>query len=44
MRRKLDEVKYVGIDEKSVLKGHKYASLMVDIGGARILDVVKIEH
>ena len=40
-RRELDEIKYVGIDEKSFLKGHKYASLMVDIGGERVLDVVE---
>jgi len=40
-RRELDEIKYVGIDEKSFLKGHKYASLMVDIGGQRVLDVVE---
>jgi len=40
-RREVDEVKNVGIDEKSFLKGHKYASLMVDIEGRRILDVVE---
>lgn len=40
-RRELDEIKNVGIDEKSFLKGHKYASLMVDIDGGRILDVVQ---
>jgi transposase len=40
-RRKLEEIKNVGIDEKSFLKGHKYASLMVDIDGERILDVVE---
>ncbi|MGE0528480.1 MAG: ISL3 family transposase [Bdellovibrionales bacterium] len=40
-RRELDEIKNVGIDEKSFLKGHKYASLMVDIDGERILDVVE---
>lgn len=40
-RRKLDEMKNVGIDEKSFLKGHKYASLMVDIDGERVLDVVE---
>lgn len=41
MRRELDEIKNVGIDEKSFLKGHKYASLMVDIDGERVLDVVE---
>lgn len=40
-RRDLDEIKHVGIDEKSFLKGHKYASLMTDIDGERVLDVVE---
>lgn len=40
-RRELDDIKYVGIDEKSFLKGHKYATLMVDINGSRVLDVVQ---
>ncbi len=40
-RRELDELKHIGIDEKSFLKGHKYASLMVDIDGERVLDVVE---
>ncbi len=40
-RRDLDEIKYVGIDEKSFLKGHKYASLMVDLDANRVLDVVE---
>lgn len=40
-RRKLDKIRQVGIDEKSFLKGHKYASLLTDIDGARVLDVVE---
>lgn len=40
-RREFDEIKHVGIDEKSFLKGHKYASLMVDINGERIMEVVE---
>lgn len=39
--RTVDDIKNVGIDEKSFLKGHKYVSLMVDIDGSRILDVVQ---
>jgi transposase len=39
--RKLTKMKNVGIDEKSFLKGHKYASLMVDIDGERVVDVVE---
>jgi transposase len=41
MRRTLHDMPYVGIDEKSFLKGHKYASLMTDIAGARVLEVVQ---
>ena len=41
LRREIDEIRNVGIDEKSFLKGHKYASLMVDIDGERVLDVVE---
>ncbi len=40
-RRDLEEIKYVGIDEKSFLKGQSYASLMTDIDGKRVLDVVE---
>jgi transposase len=40
-RRKLTNIKNVGVDEKSFLKGHKYASLMVDIDGERVIDVVE---
>jgi len=41
VRREIDEIRNIGIDEKSFLKGHKYASLMVDIDGERVLDVVE---
>lgn len=39
-RRDLDEVKYVGIDEKNFGKGHDYVSVMTDIDGGRVLEVV----
>lgn len=39
-RRDEEVVPYVGIDEKSFLKGHRYASLMTDLGRGRVLDVV----
>ena len=38
-RRSLDEVKHVGIDEKSFRKGHDYVSVMTDIDGSRVLEV-----
>lgn len=40
-RRKRRAVRHVGIDEKSFLKGHRYASLAVDLDDPRVLDVVE---
>lgn len=40
-RRKEEEITYVGIDEKSFLKGHRYASLMTDLEKGRVLEVVE---
>ena len=39
-RRDLDEIKHVGIDEKSFRKGQDYVSVMTDIEGGRVLEVV----
>lgn len=42
MERRTDEdVPYIGIDEKSFLKGHKYATIMTDITGKRVLEVAQ---
>lgn len=40
-RRQVDEVRRVGMDEKSFGKGHSYVSVMTDLDGARVLDVVE---
>jgi len=40
-RRELETVEQVGIDEKSYRRGHRYISLMTDIGGSRVLEVVE---
>lgn len=40
-RRERDEIPWIGMDEKSFRKGHNYISLMNDIEGARVLDVVE---
>src|SRR3989338_4919927 len=40
-RNKDDVVLHVGIDEKSFLKGHHYASLATDLERGRVLDVVE---
>jgi transposase len=40
-RRKLEKIDYVGIDEKSFKKGHSYVSLLNDLKGGRVLEVVK---
>ena len=40
-RKDSDNLRHVGIDEKSFLKGHRYASLAVDLDNPRVLDVVE---
>ena len=40
LRRAEQEVVHLGIDEKSAEKGHTYASILTDIDGSRVLDVV----
>jgi transposase len=39
--RQVEEVRHVGIDEKSFLRGQSYASLMIDLDGSRVLEVTK---
>jgi transposase len=40
-RRELDSLQYAGIDEKSFRRGHSYVTLLVDLSGSRVLDVVE---
>ena len=40
-RREETKIRYAGIDEKSFRKGHKYISVLTDIGESRVLDVVE---
>ncbi len=40
-RRKEEDVPYIGIDEKSFLSGHQYATILTDISGKRVLDVAQ---
>jgi transposase len=39
--REIDSLEYVGIDEKSFGRGHSYISLLTDLTGARVLEVVE---
>lgn len=39
-RRRATKIKYLGIDEKSKGKGHDYVTLVNDIEGSRVLEVV----
>lgn len=39
--REIKEIPWIGLDEKSFLKGHDYISLLTDIEGSRVLDVVR---
>jgi transposase len=40
-RRETDCITHVGIDEKSFLRGQNYVSVMTDISGSRVLEVVQ---
>lgn len=40
-RSESDIILHVGIDEKSFLKGHRYATLVTDLDAGRVLDVVE---
>lgn len=40
-RRGNETIKHVGIDEKSFLKGHSYASLLTDLDDVRVLEVAQ---
>ena len=41
MNRSTESVAYVGIDEKSFRKGQDYVSVMTDLEGSRVLEVVQ---
>jgi transposase len=41
LRRKKEGIERVGIDEKSFLRGQNYVSLMTDLDGRRVLEVVE---
>jgi transposase len=40
-RRRLEKVPYLGMDEKSFRKGHRYGSLVNDLQEGRVLEVVE---
>ena len=40
-RRQLNALDYLGIDEKSFRRGHSYVTLLVDLTGSRVLEVVE---
>jgi transposase len=39
VRRSTEEVRYLGLDEKSFGKGHSYVSVLTDLDQSRVLDV-----
>jgi len=41
LRRKDEPIKYIGMDEKSFLKGHNYVTIMTDIEGKRVIDIAQ---
>jgi transposase len=40
-RRSMEGLHYIGVDEKSFLKGHRYATVLSDIDNARVVDVAQ---
>jgi transposase len=38
-RRSVEEVKHVGMDERSLLCGHNYVSVLIDVDESRVLEV-----
>lgn len=40
-RREVEAIRYVGLDEKSFRKGHRYGSLLNDLEQGRVLEVVE---
>ena len=40
-RRAAEPIKFLGLDEKSIEKGHSYASILTDVSGSRVLNIVR---
>lgn len=40
-RRQLDQLKYLGMDEKSFKRGHSYITLLTDLEQSRVVEVVE---
>ena len=40
-RRAQVPMEYLGLDEKSIEKGHSYASILTDVSGSRVLNLVR---
>ena len=40
-RRQLEQLKYLGMDEKSFKRGHSYITLLTDLEESRVLEVVE---
>ena len=41
LRREASPIEYLGIDEKSVARGHQYATVLNDLSGSRVWEVVE---
>lgn len=40
-RRKTTSIPHVGVDEKAMRRGHRYVSILTDIGRGRVIDLVE---
>lgn len=41
LRREASEIEHLGIDEKSIARGHQYATVLNDLSGGRVWEVVE---
>jgi transposase len=41
LRRTEQPLKYIGIDEKAIRKGHRYATLLTDLENGRVIDLIE---
>lgn len=40
-RRQLEDLRYLGLDEKSFGRGHSYGTVLTDLEGKRVVEVVQ---
>ena len=41
LRRTAQPLKYLGVDEKAIRKGHRYATILTDLDNGRVIDLIE---